>query len=46
MGSKIETPHWRQWWEDLRKMELDRYTDEAAIIFKEIAPLRKFLVSG
>ena len=46
MDSKIETPHWRQWWEDLRKMELDKFIDEAAIIFKEIAPLRKFLISG
>ena|ERR1700738_1243210 len=46
MGSKIEKQYWRQWWEDLAKMELEEFTEEAAIIFKEIAPLRKFLISG
>jgi hypothetical protein len=46
MGSKLEARYWREWWDDLVKMEPERFLDEARIILKEISLLRKLLTSS
>jgi hypothetical protein len=45
MGCKLEARYWREWWEELAKMEPERFLDEARTIFKEISLLRKLLTS-
>jgi hypothetical protein len=46
MGGKLEARYWHEWWEDLAKMEPERFLDEARIIFEEISPLRRLLTSS